>query len=754
MGGLFAATAQLNAFTAVTSGAWSSPATWGGVGPGSTVTNQDIIIPSGIAVDLDMDVAFSGLLNTITVDGALNSTTNRGVTITSGSFQGSGTAMIGKLDLNGITVTYNFSGELTVGTLRNGGVAIAVDSSVTVTDTLNLDQGSVILNTGGELIIPGNSNIIVNNGSITVAGGMFTTLSPYDIWYIGGTKNTGVETNSTYVRDVHVDLSSNSMNLILTANVTVFQNLHMNSGHVVLNGYRLRVYGDLQRGAGAVFEGTGTSEFWLTPTTVGSPTSSIEFTTGSSVTELAISMADTFGTCILDGELLVTGTLRLLQGNLNIDLAANLMLGPGSTVSVTRGRLDQDGLFSVTAGTYNVEYIGPAYIAGPELMTSNLNNLTMDLFLPQQILEVDQDITVQGALTLTQGTFYLDSNTVIVNGDIDQSSSATIRGNMYASELHLISPTFTSDTIWPATFGPGFYNVVLDIPVTSTLYVANGMYVHNNLDLRGGKLAIVNNSGLTIGSNGTITNANDTNYILATNGVLRRLVLVDSMYVPFPIGTAQHYAPIALLSSAPAQQAWFSVGVMDGVWTNGTTGTDVSAAQSVVNKTWMVDVDTAAVYNMGLRTSWVLGSEVNGFNRGACFVKHYDNNMWDSHTPGAAGTGPANTFNAWRGSFSTLGAFAVVDSSSPLTVEEPVVAGTFSVYPNPSNDFLNVKLFNPDHNMFQYELFDASGRKVMGTANSNEVNQFDLQNYERGSYTMRVTNLSTNEVITRLVIKS
>src|ERR1044072_2199466 len=68
--------AHVFAFTAVTSGLWSNAATWGGVGPGSTVTAQDIIIPTGITVDMDVNVVFNGEVNSFSVNGTLMSTGN------------------------------------------------------------------------------------------------------------------------------------------------------------------------------------------------------------------------------------------------------------------------------------------------------------------------------------------------------------------------------------------------------------------------------------------------------------------------------------------------------------------------------------------------------------------------------------------------------------------------------------------------------------------------------------------------------
>ena len=58
-------------YTAVASGDWSSPATWGGSSPGAMVDNGDIVvIPLTMNVDMDMDVWVNDASSSIQVMGA------------------------------------------------------------------------------------------------------------------------------------------------------------------------------------------------------------------------------------------------------------------------------------------------------------------------------------------------------------------------------------------------------------------------------------------------------------------------------------------------------------------------------------------------------------------------------------------------------------------------------------------------------------------------------------------------------------
>src|ERR1700751_3693477 len=86
---LFTSNAKAITYTATQSGNWSSALTWGGTGsPGSTVgTVDNVVIPAGISVTLDMDVTVNSLVSYINVAGSLTSATNS-LTITQGAIQG------------------------------------------------------------------------------------------------------------------------------------------------------------------------------------------------------------------------------------------------------------------------------------------------------------------------------------------------------------------------------------------------------------------------------------------------------------------------------------------------------------------------------------------------------------------------------------------------------------------------------------------------------------------------------------------
>ncbi|HWY34037.1 MAG TPA: hypothetical protein VNX68_05280, partial [Nitrosopumilaceae archaeon] len=167
----FTLSVSVKAFTATVSGNWSSSSTWGGVGPGATVTSTDVTIPAGITVTLDMNVSFTGATNSFTVNGTLMNSTMNGLTVNQGSFTGSGSVSINKLEFTSLG-TYSFTGTINLHRFSNLGANLLLGSITNVMDTLNLDGGNILLNTGSNLTMQSNSVIRVNSGSLVINGGI------------------------------------------------------------------------------------------------------------------------------------------------------------------------------------------------------------------------------------------------------------------------------------------------------------------------------------------------------------------------------------------------------------------------------------------------------------------------------------------------------------------------------------------------------------------------------------------------------
>lgn len=740
---------HLHAFTAVTSGAWSSATTWGGVGPGSAVSNQDIIIPSGITVDMDVDVSFSALLNNFTVDGTLNSTASHNLSITTGTLSGSGTIDIHRLSFSGVLTTATFAGTMNLNSLQDQGSALTMAALVNISDTLDLDGGSIVLNTGSNLTMMANSHVRVNNGSLTSGGGLFTTGNSYDVWYVGTTKTTGLEINSTTLHHIHVVMNDN--NQVVTQgmnNVVVNGVLDLVTGQYNLNGNHCTVMGNFQSAAGTMIQSTSTSR--LTIMGSGSLTNDLVFTSGSTIDELTIDRSN--GSVGIASALGVAGTLFLLNGDLDVNNGGTLTMNAGSVIHVEDGNLMQNGGSFIGTASYDVEFAGGSHDADVELSGSGLNNVSLNLSSSNDTIEMQNDVDIAGNLDLSMGMLSLYGNDLTLNGTFSQETTAMMMGDS-TSDLTL-NLTAGNDTIWFASGNGGHLRkLVLNIPAASTLTLGSDLTVHNQVDMTAGMIDI-SNYDLTIKASGSINNYSNNRYIITSgSGTLAMNVNSNAAYVVFPVGTMTNYSPAQVQQTSSGNSGMFMVRAWDGVYSNGTSGFNSATTESVVNQSWDISAAGPVNVNANIKLGWVAADEVNGFNRNMAYIAHYHNSAWDSYLAGMATTGANGTYEITRTGITSLSPFAVVDTSAVLGVNEQPVVAAMNVYPNPTIDNVTIEVSATGQALL-YEVFDLTGKTVYTFQNSDTKNQVNLSGRPSGTYFIKITNVETKAFVTKRIVKS
>jgi len=204
---------NLMAYTAVADGDWTNPATWGGVAPSGTVSNQDIIIPSGIDVNRNTDATFSGLVNSFTVDGTLTSSTNRELTIQLGTLNGSVDISLQRIVFDGVLVTYSHSGANGTFEISRTGVSRLSPFSVAdMSAELSVDDETALLNIN---LYPNPCADELNIDYVTTSGDQFT----YEITDVAG-KSYAVVRNGSNQMDVSA-LSKGAYFLRMTNTKTI-----------------------------------------------------------------------------------------------------------------------------------------------------------------------------------------------------------------------------------------------------------------------------------------------------------------------------------------------------------------------------------------------------------------------------------------------------------------------------------------------------------------------------------------------------
>lgn len=734
---------NLMAFTAVTDGDWSNAATWGGVAPSGNVSNQDIIIPSGIDVNMDMNVIFSGLLNSFTVDGTLNSSTNSQLSIQTGTFSGSGDIDIQRIIFSGILTSYTFTGDLTVNTFVNSGATLIITSQVSVSDTLNLDDGSLTLNTGANLMLSGNSTIVRNDGSLATTGGIFNSSGNYHVRYIGGAKTTGIEINSLTLQNANISLDDNTTILTMGSNLQVHGSLDLNTGILNVGTNDLELYGGLDIQSGAALTTTATSN--LTVQTASSLNSGLVFTAGSSVNQFAVEYTGA-GSVGLKSPLAIAGELQLHDGTLSIESGATLTMNAGSLVQVMDGELQGNGGTFVGTASYDVEYTNSATVTtGLEITGPGLNDVDINTGAGDVVL--DDNVTIGGELELISGKLNLNANDLVLNGTLEQTSANPIIGNAN-SDLYL--NITGNDTIYFDNSNQNLEQLVVNV-TGGNIVLGSGLHIHDELTLTSGSI-VLKDANLVMEQNANITGYNDTRYVVTPeDGKLQMHVSLSAPYMVFPVGTASSYSPASIQQNSGAAAGNFMVKAFNGLFTGGTEGNGFNSAMggSVVNRTWLVESD-AATLNMNLKLGWMVTSEVNGFDRTNAFISHYSSGVWDVHASGAAVAGANNTYEIDRTGITSLSPFAVAEENTDLIVDEETALLSLNLYPNPCTDIMNISYTNTG-DQYTYEVKDVSGRTYDVVDNGNK--QMDVSGLSSGVYFLKMTNVENNKVAVRQFIK-
>lgn len=736
---------RLLAFTAVTNGDWTDAATWGGTAPSSSVSNEDIIIPSGIEVNMNTDVSFSGLLNNFTVDGSLTSSTNSSLSIDVGTFGGNGNIDIQRIEFTGILVSFSFSGDLTVNTFANMGSILAITSQVTVTDSLYLDDGSFTLNTGSNLMLNTNAKVVRNDGSLATSGGVFNSGGAYHVHYIGGSKTTGIEINSVNMETADISLDDNTEVLTLGSDLIIQGDLKLNTGILNVGANDLEIHGNLDIQSGAMFTTTSASNLRIE--TSSSLNSGLVFTSGSSVDQFSIDYTGSSGNVMLESSLDIAGELQLHNGTVSIESGSTLTMNAGSLVQVMNGSLESNGGTFVGTASYDVEYIGDSTVStGVEITGSGLNDVEVNIGQGEVVLE--DDATVGGELELTSGVLNLNANNLIVNGTFEQDILSPITGNS-GSDLQLNITSVLNDTIYFASSTPDLEQFVVNITGGGDLVLGSTLHIHDELTLTSGSIVLMNDD-LIIEENANITGYSDTRYIETPNmGMLQMHIAASSPYTVFPVGTASGFSPASIQQASGAAAGNFMVKVFNGVFTGGTenSGFNSAGSGSVVNRTWLVESDASSV-DMNLKLGWMAASEVNGFDRNNAYITHYTSGAWDSQTAASATSGANSTYEITRTGLTSLSPFAVADEDAELIVDENELL-TVNLYPNPCTDVMNISYEGAGQ--YSYQVTDVAGR-IYDVAD-NGSNQMDVSGLSKGTYILKITNTQTNKLSVRQFVK-
>jgi hypothetical protein len=745
---LFTGNINATTYTATQSGNWSSALTWGGGGsPGSIISSVDnVVIPLGITVTLDMNVAINSTLSYINVAGSLTSTTNS-LTVTQGALQGTGTMNMVYVEIGSLG-SMTFSGVMTASTFANMGSSLTISGAITITDTLMLDSGSVAFSASSELVMSTNSNIKVSSGSLSVSGGVLTATGTYNVIYIGTSKTTGVETSiSTGPNNIWVNMSDSSQTVTLGNNITVNGTLYNNKGKLAIGAYTLKLMGDYSATVNGKINAISTSRLMLESTSA--ITSSFILTTASQFQYLEVNVGSSV-TAHITGSFSVD-TINLINGSAAFTNSSMLTMSSNAVYIWANGSFSLGSGSFVGTNSYSVIYQGGAKTAGFEISGSGLSNVTVNMASSANAVTLNSNLTIAGMLNLNNGSLNLNAHNLHLNGTFSSTANGTFQGNASSSIKINNTASAFGDTINFAAGQSTLDSLSINTMASGWVWLGTNLSLANLTLMSGG--VMLTNGDLTINSTGAIIGYDSVKYVgTSGSGSLVMNVNLASPYVVFPVGTGSDYSP-ASLQLVSGTAGMFHVNVANGVWSGGTSGTNMATTLSVVNRTWfIVEPTQTGSLNANLQVTWTASEEMNGFDRAHAYISHYTSSAWDATSLSSATLVGGSFYQMTRANLTSFSPFAVADNNSSLGIEKISNSSNIglSIYPNPATGIANINL--TDVNAQSVEIYNEIGSKVYSTeiTDKNTQPSIDVSYLPAGVYYIKV-NTSADSIFKKLI---
>jgi hypothetical protein len=744
---LFVGSLNATTYTATQSGSWSSALTWGGVGsPGGTVgTIDNVVIPAGITVTLDMDVTVSSLVSYINVTGSLTSTTNS-LTITQGALQGTGTMNLFYVEIGSLG-SMTFSGTMTAKNFVNSGAAITVSGGVIINDSLILNSGSIAFNTGSTLTMNTNSNIKIAAGSMSVSGGTLSATNMYDVIYVGSSKTSGVETSiSSGLHNVWINMTDSSQIVTMGRDITVNGTMHNTMGKIAIAANTLKLMSDYISTANGKIQGSATSRLIIGLSTTTA--SSLVLSAGTQFQYLEVNLA-TSPTANFSGSFTVD-TMYVKNGSTGFANTSSLTMSSNGVFIWEGGSFALNTGSFVGTNSYSVIYKGTNKTSAFEATGLGLQNVMVDMTSASNVVSINSNLTVAGLLTLNKGSLNLNAYKLHLTGAFSSTSSGTFQGNASSSLFINNTAAAFGDTLNFASSQAMLDSLSINAMPSSWVWLGSGLTVEN-LSMMSGGIALTNGD-LTINSTGSIMGYDSTKYINTTgSGSLIMNVNISSPYVVFPVGTNSNYSP-ASLQIISGTAGMFHVNVANGMWSNGTNGSNLALTQSVVNRTWFIQEPTqTGTLNANLQVKWKSSEEMNNFDRTHAYISHYNNAAWDMSSIGAAISASGSYYQMTRSNVSSFSPFAVVDQNAVTGIEKTIANNVnLSMYPNPVANFITIDFKNTDAKFV--EVYNEIGSKVYSAEiiNKDTLHKADISSLPAGVYYVKIIT-GTNPIVKKMI---
>jgi len=440
-----------------------------------------------------------------------------------------------------------------------------------------------------------------------------------------------------------------------------------------------------------------------------------------------------------------------LKDELKTVPGGNLVLADDASVVINGGSFGANGgpgpgpnpgEQSFTAlGAYHVLYKGTSTASGVFLERANPTDVVVNLNISDHQVDLENDVTVKGKLSVEKGRMNLNGHQLEIQGDLVTSSDVTgsdgkLAGNRN-SDLYINTTDSLTSPIRFAQAHNSLKKLLLNTGVGNSAELGSDLHISEVLKLEQGRLSLGADDLSFEGA--AKVNGQDTSSYLVTNGkgTVNKVVLSNDS-ATYAVGTSLSYSPVTVTNNS-ADSVSYHVQVKNGVSNQGTSGYDLSDAEPVVNRTWLVDKEDPGSVSTDLKVEWTADIEVNNFDRNNCYLSHFKGGNWDSVASISASKTIQGTFAIERANIQKLSPFGVFDGSINTGQEEhsSLSAGQ-KLYPNPVSGQLKIQA-NFTQQIDKVQIYTTSGQ-LLKTCNitGNGTAAINVEGLESGTYIFRI----------------
>ncbi len=525
------------------------------------------------------------------------------------------------------TTKTNYTGNLTI---VSGGVfnvaTYAVEGSGTFTQ-----------NAGGTFVTAWTTGV-VNTAGVQLTGGItYSTGGNFEFdgtsAQVTGTAMPKVVNSITIYNSAGVSLSQSTENTGAYSS-NPYYSLILTSGAFSIGADTLSI--DAVIASPAISVGTGT----LT----GGSTSSIYFDGSNSYPTVlpavsgglsVLAVNRTNGNITLGANITINDTLDMWAGTLNIANGTMTTMTLGGTINEISGSL-YGGTFSNITVTDNANIV---YF--PNIQTG-LNNLTINR--PSSGAALAAGLTISGTLTLSNGIFYLQANTLTMNGAIS-SGSGSMQGGIGSAMV--VGGTGSQLSL------PAITNGIDNL----TLSRSNGLVLSGNNDISGlltltsgifsiGAYTLEMDSFVTIGSGSSIHGGSTSNvtiggssspfYMPAIVNGINNFTIIDAYHVSLTSNLVVNSSITLIVGGIFLNQYNLTLQTANAIYGGGTSGYWIMSNQTPGNNGSLVQYagGTPVYYPVGTYSSFTPVT-VNNTGTADSFYVNVLDGVYDNGTSGS-----------------------------------------------------------------------------------------------------------------------